>query len=73
MGTPPLVADGSDQPPDVYANPVPQALILTAIVIGFGVLAFALVLAYRVVRTGGSDDPDAMRVTEALPPPAEAD
>ena len=33
---------------DQFADPVPQSLILTAIVIGFGVLAFALVLAHRV-------------------------
>ncbi len=41
-----------------FADPVPQALILTAIVIGFGVLAFALVLAHRVHRSAGSDDID---------------
>ena len=29
------------------ANALPQALILTAIVIGFGLLVFALALAYR--------------------------
>ena len=42
------------EPP--FADPVPQSLILTAIVIGFGVLAFALVLAHQVHRTSGSDD-----------------
>ena len=31
-----------------FADPVPQSLVLTAIVIGFGVLAFSLVLAHRV-------------------------
>lgn len=43
-----------------FADPVPQSLILTAIVIGFGVLAFALVLAHRVHRSAGSDDIDAI-------------
>jgi multicomponent Na+:H+ antiporter subunit C len=49
-------------PPDAlaidgaYADPVPQSLILTAIVIGFGVLAFALLLAHHVLRTSASDD-----------------
>jgi multicomponent Na+:H+ antiporter subunit C len=66
--SPPLVPDGAEQPLDGYANPVPQALILTAIVIGFGVLAFALALAYRAVRTVGSDDPDELRTTDRLPP-----
>ena len=41
-----------------YADPVPQALVLTAIVIGFGVLAFSLVLAHRVHTTVGTDDVD---------------
>jgi multicomponent Na+:H+ antiporter subunit C len=43
-----------------YADPVPQALILTAIVIGFGVLAFSLVLAHRVHQSLGTDDVDAV-------------
>jgi multicomponent Na+:H+ antiporter subunit C len=43
---------------DQFADPVPQSLILTAIVIGFGVLAFSLVLAHRVNESGGSDDID---------------
>ena len=41
-----------------YADPVPQALVLTAIVIGFGLLAFSLVLAHRVHATAGTDDID---------------
>jgi multicomponent Na+:H+ antiporter subunit C len=44
-----------------FADPVPQSLILTSIVIGFGVLAFALVLAHRVQASAGSDDIDAIR------------
>jgi multicomponent Na+:H+ antiporter subunit C len=40
------------------ADPLPQALILTAIVIGFGVQAFALVLFKRVYKATGSDDLD---------------
>ena len=43
---------------DQFADPVPQSLILTAIVIGFGVLAFSLVLAHRVHQSAGSDDID---------------
>jgi multicomponent Na+:H+ antiporter subunit C len=53
---PPLLAPGV--PADQFADPVPQSLILTAIVIGFGVLAFALVLAHRVHQSAGSDDID---------------
>ncbi len=49
------------------ANPLPQALILTAIVIGFGLQAFALALVHRAVQVAGTDDVDAM--TAADPPP----
>jgi multicomponent Na+:H+ antiporter subunit C len=56
-GKPPLIADSGVIPVDI-ADPVPQSLILTAIVIGFGVLAFALVLAHRVHQSANSDDID---------------
>lgn len=46
------------------ADPLPQALILTAIVIGFGVLAYALVLVRRGAEYAGTDDMDALRSTE---------
>ena len=55
---PPVVPDGANELAPPYADPVPQALILTAIVIGFGVLAFSLVLAHRVHQSVGSDDVD---------------
>ncbi|CAN5878973.1 hypothetical protein BH20ACT7_BH20ACT7_03400 [soil metagenome] len=45
-GAPPLVTGQSAAPPGV-ADPLPQALALTAIVISFGVVAFLLALAYR--------------------------
>lgn len=47
-------------------DPVPQALILTAIVIGFCVQAFALVLLRRAYETVGTDDMDTMRATDQL-------
>lgn len=55
-GKPPLISTGVSA--DQFADPVPQSLILTAIVIGFGVLAFSLVLAHRVHESAGSDDID---------------
>jgi multicomponent Na+:H+ antiporter subunit C len=54
----PIVPEEADDRIGAYADPVPQALVLTAIVIGFGVLAFSLVLAHRVHATTGSDDID---------------
>lgn len=52
---PPLVPEGAQAPPVPHADPVPQALILTAIVISFGVIAFTLALADRAHREVGSD------------------
>jgi len=46
------------------ADPLPQALILTAIVISFGVLVFALVLIQRVYQVVGSDDADELTTTD---------
>ena len=70
---PPIVPEGATAPPPVVADPLPQALILTAIVIGFGVLAFAMVLAYRTYQAVASDDLDDMQATDALPPAKETD
>jgi len=75
---PPLVPEGLPAPPAAVANPLPQALILTAIVISFGLLAFALVLVYRGYVELGTVDSDRMRVAEPpLPsqtiPPPESD
>ncbi len=48
-----------------YVDPLPQALILTAIVISFGVTSFFLVLAYRAYQELGTDNMDLLRGTEA--------
>lgn len=56
-GHPPL-ADPGGSVAEPFADPVPQALILTAIVIGFGVLAFSLVLSHSVHESAQSDDID---------------
>ncbi len=68
-GEPPLIGEGQEALQDGTADPVPQALILTAIVIGFAIQAFAMVLAYRVYRSVGNDDLDALTTTEPPPPP----
>ena len=64
-GNPPLIASDALLPAAGYANPVPQALILTAIVIGFGLLLFTLLLAYRAIKELGTADMDKMHNTEA--------
>ena len=47
-----------------HADPLPQALILTAIVIAFSVLAFAVVLIRRAYEVVGTDDLDKMKDTD---------
>ena len=70
---PPLIPEGETQPIGPIADPLPQALILTAIVIGFGVLAFAMVLAYRADQVVASDDLDNMRTTDYVMTEREED
>jgi multicomponent Na+:H+ antiporter subunit C len=61
---PPLIEAGLDAPATDVANALPQALVLTAIVIGFGLFAFALVLVYRGYQNLGTLDSDEMRLAE---------
>ncbi len=63
-GRPPLIAAGESAPPGNIADPLPQALILTAIVIGFAVQAFTLVLVHRAVQTVGAHDLDELTMTD---------
>ena len=48
----------TDQGLERYPDPVPQALVLTAIVIGFGMTALLIVMALRALRETGSDHVD---------------
>jgi multicomponent Na+:H+ antiporter subunit C len=59
--------------PEVYkiseipmANALPQALILTAIVIGFALLTFVFILFYRAYQTLGTVDAESMRFAEPI-------
>ena len=61
---PPLIAPGAEVAEPGVANALPQALVLTAIVIGFGLFAFALVLVSRAYQAMGTLDGDLMRVAE---------
>ena len=61
---PPIIETGATEPVAPFADPVPQALILTAIVIGFGVLAFAMVLIEQTHRSVGTDDSNNLRGSE---------
>lgn len=63
-GNPPFIPEGFTVPVAPYADPLPQALILTAIVIGFGAQAFAIVLIKRVYQRIGTDDIDQLTATD---------
>ena len=53
-GTPPIVAPGFE----VYSNPLPHVLILTAIVVGVATLALGLALVVRIREAYGSIEED---------------
>ncbi|GKW50360.1 Na+/H+ antiporter subunit C [Halomonas sp. NCCP-2165] len=63
-GAPPLVPEGATAPLGPVADPLPQALVLTAIVIAFGVLSFAVVLIRRAYEIVKADDLDQMKDTD---------
>ena len=74
----PVLRAGVPQDLAHYADPMPQALVLTAIVIGFALMCFALVLVMQLVRRVGTDDALALRLVEPEPtdpvkPPLAAD
>jgi multicomponent Na+:H+ antiporter subunit C len=69
-GEPAMVAEGAQQPDAPFADHVPQALILTAIVIGFGIQAFAIILLKRVYQTVRTSDLDDLDDTDKLDPKA---
>jgi multicomponent Na+:H+ antiporter subunit C len=54
----PIIGQDQDVATPPYSDPVPQALLLTAIVIGFGLQAFAIVLIKRVHQTFKSNNLD---------------
>lgn len=71
---PPVIEPGAAALRAGFANPLPQALVLTAIVIGFALLCFSLALGARLVGT--AQNPDRLRAAEpepqeALKPPVE--
>ena len=61
---PPIITPGAA----AYTDPLPQALVLTAIVISFGMTALIVVLALRGFLETGSD-----RVDEAAATPEDDD
>lgn len=65
-GSPPLIPEDGKMLEGLYADPVPQALILTAIVISFGLQSFAIVLIKRAYKVLKTDDIDTMNKTDDI-------
>jgi multicomponent Na+:H+ antiporter subunit C len=62
-GQPAFVA-GKTSTADHLSDPLPQALVLTAIVIGFGIIVYTLALKYKFFKSTGTDDVDQLKQTE---------
>jgi len=60
-----IIGPRAEMLPEGHPDPLAQALVLTAIVISFGVLAFCLVLLKRTHRRTGDEDVDALAHTES--------
>lgn len=54
IGKPPIIVEGVAE----YADPLPQALVLTAIVISFAMTAFVIVLSLKAHLEMGNDHVD---------------
>lgn len=65
-GAAPIIPEGEKVLTGPFADPLPQALILTAIVIGFGMQAFAIVLIRRVYQAVNTDDVDKLNLTDKV-------
>ena len=67
---PPIITPGAA----AYTDPLPQALVLTAIVISFGMTALVVVLALRAFLETGSDgvEGERSRSGESRPPSERA-
>ena len=66
----PIIPEGATMLHHTAVDPLPQALILTAIVIGVALFGFSLALAYRCVTVLGHDDIDQLTNTDRLDDPA---
>src|SRR5690554_6352049 len=63
-GRAPIIGENHKVSAHISADPIPQALILTAIVISFALTASAIVLLKRVYATTGSDDLDSLNIQD---------
>lgn len=60
----PAFVDGATDSSNNLSDPLPQALVLTAIVIGFGIVVYTMALKYKFFETTGTDDLDQLKQTD---------
>lgn len=65
-GQPPIIPSDSKTITDFMTDPVPQALVLTAIVISFGLQSFAIILIKRAYKVLKTDDLDTLNETDDI-------
>lgn len=65
-GEPGLIPVGETGPIEPFADPLPQALVLTAIVIGFGIQAFSIALINKAYEKIGTDDTADLNTTDEV-------
>ena len=64
VGGSPVFLSGKEDSIKGFADPLPQALVLTAVVIGLGIVVYLLAIKYRLFNETGSDDLDQIKATE---------
>jgi multicomponent Na+:H+ antiporter subunit C len=60
----PVFVDAKGPMTSTLADPLPQALVLTAVVIGFGIVVYLLAVKYRLFYDTKTDDLDQLKPTE---------
>lgn len=63
---PPLIPGNLGEVPAPFADPIPQALILTSIVISFALTAFSVILIKKIYLTTGSEDADDVNSSDII-------
>lgn len=70
-GTPPILVYPYGEGDDVFSNPLPHVLILTAIVVGIATTSVGLALAVRIKEAYGTIEEDEINAIEARTEAAE--
>ncbi len=65
-GKPPITSENISLLKETHADPLPQALVLTAIVIGFGLIAFSIILIKRAYIINKTEDLDDLNTTDKI-------